>query len=108
MSKLAHSNEAFMDELDRLRFEDDDSFMYADWDLPEDNAKARDLVERIEGHPNLVTDCFAALVISVAVLLALYAVDAQPGKMLSMFSGTKVSDVVPTIYAPTGEWKRKP
>lgn len=90
-----------------LPFEDDDAFMYADWDLPEDNARARDLVERIEGHPNLVTDCFAALVIGMAALLMLYALDVQPGKMLSMFAQPSVENV-PVVKAPLGDYKRRP
>lgn len=107
MSKLAHSNQEFMDELDRLRFEDDDSFMYADWDLPEENAKARHVVAMIERGDKLA-DCAAAFMIAALALVALYAVDVQPGKMLGMFAGPQLTVEVPTIYADPKSYKRKP
>lgn len=88
----------------------EDEGMYAefgDFDTPEENARARELVAKIEGWPQ-IADCLVALLIIGAALLGLRAVNAEPGKMLSMFSGPQVSEVVPTIYAPKGEWKRKP
>lgn len=93
-----------------LPFENDEGPMYAEWgdyDLPEENARARELVAKIEGWPQ-IADCLVALLIIGAALLGLRAVNAEPGKMLSMFSGPQVSEGVPTIYAPTTEYKRKP
>lgn len=93
-----------------LPFEEDNRGMYGDYDTPEENAAAwmLEVANRTGWYRAMLVDCLAGGSILLATVLALYAIDAQPGKMLSMFSGPQVSEVVPTIYAPKGEWKRKP
>lgn len=93
-----------------LPFEEDNQGMYGDWDSPEENAAAwmLEVANRTGWYRAMLVDCLAALAIAVATCVALYAVDAQPGKMLSMFSPPSVTADIPTVYAPTGEWKRRP
>lgn len=91
-----------------LPFEEDNQGMYGDWDLPEDNERARAVMGMIEDRPSFALDFVAACAIAFIAASLLYAIDAQPGKMLSMFSTPSVTADIPTVYAPTGEWKRRP